>query len=944
MGKKKRFNRFTAMSVIMIMVFCSIASRLYYLQVVKADEYKEKANKRAITEIQDPAPRGYIEDKNGIKLADNNQSYTLTFAETDESDLYFYKTMDQVFKILDNNKEVQKDDFELKANPFSFQFEVTDADAKKDREIRFKKDRGFYELTEHKMYPKLKDKPTDAQDEAITTKMLQITPKQVFDELVKDYGITPEDIFKMYVKAYKTTPDEALDLISSQYKVSSMDEVKNLLDQYKKEKKKDKADAILKSLEKLCGVDKIKFTVNQQRRYMIVKDAIKMQSFSGYKPVTIASNINKDTAFIIAQQLSNLPGIDISIQPIRVYPYDELGSAFLGYLSKIPTNSDKYEEEGYDVDSDLIGASGIEGVYEDRLKGSKGGRIVKLNKQGRVSEELGSRESYPGQTIQLTIDSNVQYAAETALDSVMKQLQAQGRVKDVDTSNATRGAAVAIDVHTGAVIALASRPGFDPNDFANPSGLSTDLYNKYFNPDYVAYGKSRNLSDDMINILFPVNPKTNLREDKYDYVPKPLYNYALNALTPPGSTFKPMTAVAGLETGVITPWTIVQDEGVFNDGNGFIDRFPSDGRNGPVNLTTALEKSSNPYFMTTGQKLRQSYGDDILAKYAWKFGLGADTNANEKPATGIELPESFGQVYYSGYAKKIIAQNYLGATIEDLKAGKSNKGSTFTSIDLFYKDSDSSELRSLKEQIKNMIQDSIKTGELNDKGFTDLITKIINTDPLYKGKDISKTEIATIVSAIESRAVYDGYYQIKGGFNMYNASIGQGFSNFTPLQLANYIATLVNGGTRYKVHLVDKILDADGNIIQQNKPEVIDKTGVSQSTLDAIKAGMHEVVGDGGTASGVFTNFPIDNAGKTGSATFQNNQDELGRTSYGVYVGFAPFNDPQIAVAVMVFDGGHGGYVAPVAKAMYEAYFKKELDALHYTPQFDTKAQPIKSK
>lgn len=944
MKKINEFNRYTAFTLIMIIVFSSIISKLYYLQIVKAKEYKEKASKRAITEIQDFAPRGRIYDKNNVLMADNKQSYMLTFTETDESELFFFKTMDQVFKILDKNKEIQDDDFELKVKPFSFQFEVSDDEAKKAKEIMFKKYRGFYDKIKHKLYSKKKERITKADEENIKNKMLGIKPKEVFDELVNQYKITPQDIFKSYVSAYKSTPEQSLDLITSQYKIKdSVENIKSMLEQYKKEKKAEKAKKILNNLMDKCSVNNAKFTVEQQRRYMIIKDALRMHNYSGYKPIVISSNIKKDTAIIFAQKLNELPGIDINIQPTRVYPYNELGASVIGYISRINSNIEKYEEKGYEINTDFAGVSGIEGAYEDILKGSKGGRIVKLNKQGRVCEELGKRESYPGQNIQLTIDSNVQYAAEIALDATMKQLQAMGKVKDVDTTNATRGAAVAIDVNTGAVLALASRPGFNPNDFVSANGLSTDLYKKYFCPDYVDYGKSRKMNDDMIKTLFPLNPKTNQREDKYDFVPKPLYNYATSSLTPPGSTFKPITAVAGLDKGVITQSTIVNDQGFFDDGQNFRKEFKADGRNGDVDLKKALAKSSNPYFMTVGKKLRESFGDESIAQYAWKFGLGVNSAANVKPATGIEIPELFGQVYYPAYASKINAQNYLNAIMDDLKNGKSNKGSTFTPIFLTYQDNDGDELRKIKGDIKNLILDSARTGKRAESTYRELINKLVVKDDIYKNKKISSSEISTIIHAIWSRVIDEGYYQLKGGYNMYNASIGQGFSNFTPLQLANFVATLVNGGTRYKVHIVNKILTADGKVVVENKPEIIERAGINKDILDTVKCGMHEVVTDGGTAEDTFSNFPIPSGGKTGSATYnENTQEQLGRTSYGVYVGFAPLNNPKIAVAVLILDGGHGGYVAPVAKAIYEAYFKKELDELGYIPQFDVKAKSIR--
>jgi penicillin-binding protein 2 len=949
--KKKEFNRYIAVLLIMMFVFAAIVSRLVFLQIVKAEEYTEKANTKAITEIQENAPRGKILDSNGDAFATNVQSYNLTFAETEDSNKYFFDTMDSIFKILDDNKETQKDDFALKVNPYRFEFKTDDEDARKTLEIRFKRDRGLNEKVQRALYPNKKEKLTEDEEETINEKLLEISPEDTFKFLVDQYKVSLEGIFEKIISQYKVVPEETLQRLSARYKGEVDDEIRNLLNEYSKASKKEEKDVLFKKLLEKYKVESTKLPEEKQleleRRYILVKDALKMQSFSGYKPIVIASNIKKETAYILYQKLNDLSGIDISMQPMRVYPFGQLGSAIIGYISKIGSNFDKYEEKGYDVNTDYIGIQGIEGSFEDRLKGTKGGKIVKLNRQGRAIEELGSRDPYPGQTIQLTLDKNVQYAAEVALDKTMLELQKKGRVKDVNMANATRGAAVAVDVKNGAILALASRPGFNPNDFSDPKGLSTDIFNKYFNPNYEAYGKLRGLNSSMIEKLFPVNEKTQKRYDRYDYVPKTLYNYATYSLVPPGSTFKPMTAIAGLESGAVRASDRVNDNGKFIGIDGKTVEFAVGGY-GSVDLKKALSVSSNPYFMTVGDRLLKLSGYknyDILAEYAWKFGLGEKPTENAKYSTGIEIGENFGQVFNSVSNKNNYAANYLLSTMEALKSGRGKFGAVFNPIDLYDNDGDTQKVKDIKSEFKNKIKEFIRSGGTESavvKTYKDYLTSLISADAKYKGKNISTNEIAAVAYDMFRFTVENGYNESKLPFNMYNAAIGQGMSNFTPLQLANFVATIVNGGDRYKLHLVDKILDADGNIIQQIKPEVLEKTGIKSSTVESVKEGMQAVTsGEDGTARLAFTGFPIQTGGKTGSATALPNQDEIGRTSYGVYIGFAPYDNPRIAVAVLIFDGGHGGYIAPVARAMYEAYFKAELDAQGYTPINDVVAKPI---
>lgn len=872
--KVPNISRFSALALIMVAILFAIIIRLIFLQIVNGEQYLEKANNKSIKEISVTAPRGNITDVNGKVLATSVQSYTLVFNPTDESDKKFFETMQKVFKILDANGEKITDDFELKVSPYRFEFLSDDSATKRALELRFKKDRGMDEAIKKKLYNN-KTNLTAAEQAKVNEELLNISAEETFNYLVKQYDI-----------------DTSMSL----------------------------AD---------------------QRRYMIMKDTEKMQSFSGYKAVTIASNMKQQTAFIFLQQLNDLPGIDVTVEPIRTYPNKELGSAFLGYISKVSSNQDNYSEQGYDVASDLVGVTGIEAAFEDRLKGSKGAKIVKLNTSGRIIETLGEREVSAGQNIQLTIDSSVQAAAENSLDQIMAQLQASPNRGDVNTANATRGAAVAINVKTGAIVALASRPGYDPNIFSVPGALTTELYQKYFNPDLAAFGKNYILShsvlsnypgkslDQVLNILFPIDSSiegnTTIRKDTYDIYPKPFYNYATQSLVPPGSTFKPMTAIAGLEEDVITPSFTVNDTGTFDKGEGNIKDITTfdEGPNGVVNLSKALEVSSNPYFMTVGKLLSTKSGNDILAKYAWKFGLGVPTNSDVKAATGIEISENFGQVYNTTSQKKIFSTTGLWQIMAYLRDGK-YISLTFPSIDVYDKDTDSEQVKSLKKDIKSEIQKCITGGKSSYDGakFRSLIKSLVAADPKYKGKTLTEKELQNITEAIygPSMSVYN---EITGKAGIYNASIGQGISTFTPLQMANYIATIANGGTRYKLHLVDKITDADGNLIEQVEPEILEETGVSKETIDSVKYGLSLVTGgEDGTAAAAFAGFPIKTAGKTGSATFSNSQKDYGRTAYAVYVGYAPYDNPEIAVCVLVFDGGHGGYVASVARSIYEAYFK----------------------
>ncbi|MCY6370747.1 penicillin-binding transpeptidase domain-containing protein [Clostridium ganghwense] len=987
---KKKYNRYTALVMIMFLIFSLIICRLVNLQIVKGEEYRERTSKKSIRNIPIAPPRGNIIDSKGKILAESRQGYTLVFTETDESKKKFFDTMIKVFEILDKNGESQRDDFELKINPFRFEFGSDNPKTRRWMELRFKKDRGMNDEVRKDLFPgKKSEELTEEEKKKIDEKLLKITPEETFNYLLHFYKIDAQenkliytDLFnKMKGKEVKGTETLEHYLNLHKIEVKNKEDEKIFAELYKKMPKE-----IFDYLVGLYNVKKDRYSLQLKRRLMLVKDAMKMQSFYGFKPVVIASNLKKNTAFIYMQKYEELPGIEVTVDPIRVYPNKELGSAFLGYLSKISSyNQEKYEEKGYDASTDYIGAAGIESAFESTLRGSKGTKIVQINKHGRIMKELGRKEPYPGKSVQLTVDSEIQYTAEMAFDQVMKNLQASGRNDDVDTTNATRGAVTAIDVKTGKVLALVSKPGYDPNLFAVPGRLTSELQSQYFNPDLKSFGAeyAKNLLkrngiareayknktvDDIVDRLFPLDKSiknnTTIRQDRYDIYPKPLYNYATKSLIPPGSTFKPLVGLAGLEEGVLQPNETIYD-GIVYTKHGYKGRDWNSYSFGKVNVAKAIEKSINYFFFEVGDRLFQTKkyngGFDAIAHYAWKFGLGAPSGV--KPATGIEIPERFGQVYNLESGRRIFSSLYMNSLINLLQRGTDtrtpNYNSHYIGVDITDNENDSDKIKKLKEKLRSRILEEMKYRAKGTADIKSMFLELSDLDPKLKKKytdnynEYSKNYVgnankkmtyeAYVADQVEQAwlaAVYsidDANFNINNQNNVYDASIGQGTNQFTPLQLANYIATLVNGGNRYKVHLVDKILDQDGKVVKEYKPELIEKINLKDVNVNAVKAGMKDVTGGDGTARTAFEGFPISNGGKTGSATFAKVQDEFGRTSYGVYVGFAPFDNPEIAVCAVVFDGGHGGFVAPVARAIYEKYFEERLkkDYPDYVPRYN---------
>lgn len=935
--KKKEISRYSVLLGVMFLIFGAITFKLIYLQIYKNDYYTDRANETATRFIAEKAPRGEILDANGNVLATNREIYTLTYTKTDEAEKNFFTTMGTVMEILNDNGDKLQDDCLLKLDKngnFYFAYQNSSQDNQQFEKIRFLRDRGANVSIEKAKFEKTSDL-TDEQTKEVDRELLKMTPEDTFYYLVKEYGL--------------------IGLVDKEIYASG-EEGEGAREKYKDMSGKDITNILLQ-----------KYTLEEIRYYMVIKDAIKIQSVKGQKSATIANNISKDTAFIIYQKLNELPGVDVAMQPVRDYPYKDLGSAVLGYVSPIDSSvKENYEMRGYDASTDLIGKVGIESAFEDELRGVKGGRTVKVNSKGKVTEELFKLQSYPGNNVHLTIDKDVQYAMQTALKDTIDHIRTSVHDGSHSFPNATRGAALAIDVNTGAILGLASYPSYDPNLFAIPGQLTKEETEKYFAPDLEKFGeelikKTGLEGKKTVDDLFPKDSNTGYRQDKYDLYPKPFYNYATLGLIPPGSIFKPMTVIAGLEEGVITPNETINATGKFNIhpdlfGRSFAPEcwiYAKGGSHGPTDVRKALEVSCNFYMYETAYRLYVKNGSDInalnsIAEYAWKFGLGHDPNSKGNPSTGIEIEENtHGQTYNFETMKQTIVNNFTYELNDILTEGKFGEGSPiyFVPFDYAYNVDDTQYIEGQKDELKSKIRNRLEvigTGQKEsslkefEAEILPNVKNIMDKSEVYKDNvqkyekeknvKVNLDEESKKVSNVIAQYTLSKKNDMISPAQLVYAAIGQGINQFTPLQLGTYISTVANGGTRYKLHLVDSITDPEGNVVEKFNPEILEKTDIDPENAKAVRQGMERANQDpSGTAYATFHDFPISTAGKTGTADFSNSQREYGRSPFATYVSFAPADKPEIAFVGVIYDGGHGGYTAPVAKATFEAYFKDEL-------------------
>jgi penicillin-binding protein 2 len=509
-----------------------------------------------------------------------------------------------------------------------------------------------------------------------------------------------------------------------------------------------------------------------------IEKIIKKNAFQAkYRPIIIKKNISLDEVARIETENAFLPGVSVETFISREYVDKEIGAHLLGYISEINHDQlDRYRKRDK-IDyrlGDFIGQFGIEEIMDKKLRGKNGYEYVEVDALGRkkkyirkdnLFQGIDEVDSRPGYNLRLTIDRDMQKAGYKALEG-------------------KTGSVVAINVNTGEILAMISRPSFEPGQFSR--GLSPEYWSSLIN-----------------------NPENPLRARN------------VQEHFSPGSTFKPFTAIAALEEGIINRNTKLRCHGSFKYGR----RVYHSWRWGTekVNVSDALKESCNVFFY----KVAADMDIDVLAKYARMFGFSK--------RTGISLPREVSGLFPTKEWKK--KKNGL---------------------------------------------------------------------PWQQGETLS-------------------------------CSIGQSYVLVSTLQLAQSYAAIANRGKIYKPQVVKEIVDNQGNIIEAFEPKVVSEIELKDSTWDAIQTGLYKVVNDPKGTAWWRRGSGNQMAGKTGTSQviraasvdqLYSKCSEMDRKfrHHGVFVGYAPYENPQIAVAALVEHGCAGSKAAaPVVEKVVNAYMKKYL-------------------
>ena len=538
---------------------------------------------------------------------------------------------------------------------------------------------------------------------------------------------------------------------------SSSDEKDNWFENNKHNLNSDmSADDVIRAYCDIYGISG-DYKSEHIRSMVSVRYETDVKQYSSVTPVTVVEDINAEAITAIKSLNEGIDGVIVAEDYARAYTTPGLATHILGRTGQISSDEyNKNKQNGYGI-NDTIGKQGIERWAEKYLRGKDGVTGTYTEIDGKTVELSEGQEPVPGNYVMLTIDYDIQATLEKSLENTIKAIG----------GDCNAGGAVVLDVNTGDTLAIASYPTYD---------MTT------FDEDYSKIVQNES---------------------------NPMLNRAVSGLYSPGSTFKPLTAIAGIQSGVVTTKEHITCTGIYDY---YKDYQPScwiwseyNSTHGAQDVTHAIENSCNVYFYELGRRL----GIDRLDEYAKKFGLGE--------YTGIELTEET--------AGHMASPEYK------------------------------------KQAVVNV------------------------TDSDWFGGDTLQ------------------------------AAIGQSYSLFTPVQLASYCATIANGGTRYKVNLIDSIRSSvDGSVVEEFGSEVVEKIDMNSQTVNQIHNGMKKVV-DEGSARSIFEGYPIAVGGKTGTA-------QLGKgANNAVFIAFAPFDNPKIAVAVVLEHGVRGTNAGRVARDVFDQYF-----------------------
>lgn len=924
--------------IMLTVLFSFLAYSLYNLTIVMGEYYQKRSVSNRVKQIETVPKRGQILDRNGEVLATNDVGYSVKINSGLIPADRFNDIAIELYTFFNERNEKQLEfPIYYRNGQFGYTFD--------DNVKRWLKHNGYAE---------------------------DYTAKQVFDDMRSanyiDKELSDQEAYRILYNQGKYLP-----ISMRQMKFLEAIYKKNFLEMYKLEETISAKDAF-KVIRETRGFG-IPETMSDEDAYkvLVLRHAIKEKGFYKYVPITLATGIKAETAVTIQERSYEFPGVYVDYETVRHYPYEATAAHILGYLGPIATEAEieKYVDGlGYNRNQ-IIGKTGIEGSFETSLQGKSGYKYIEVDVYGRyvgdVDEnvyDLEVKKPKAGEDVYLTIDLKLQKKMEEVLENGLKAIREGSEYKSPwgnyrydPYPNAQTAAGVVVDVRTGEVLAMASYPSYDVNLFAK--GISQESWNS----------------------LNPVNKRDPL-------VARPLYNSATMMAAQPGSVYKMMTGYAAMEQG-LNPSLQLYSDGYVEIGN---QKFGCwwwndyGRKHGMTDLYKAIEVSCNYYFFNVatgkdyyrGTTLPFTMNSKLLTESSIKFGF------DEK--TGLEIPEvSFG----------VPEPDTKKRTIKTLLSIR------------------------LKTELKKYFPADVVADEDKRNAIVKEIVSWSDENPsrgalIEKLVALGSNEDYTITEGLADLIKYD-YFNLMKWYesDTLNLSIGQGDHAYTPVQIARYTAAIANDGYLHPLTLIKQVGE------NKKAPKVSTTSVDTKDLLKHLREGMHRVTtGSLSSTRRIFDKFPIDSAGKTGTAEKQGlippmdevaylteylklfapslkledvevktleilkkrseelsdlekkkqaatteedktkygdkfdslisrdylnkgsamraaikelagdaltdekiNQYRLPYDNYSWYSGFAPYDKPEIAIVIMIPQGGQGNYSAVLARDIMAEYF-----------------------
>lgn len=661
-------------------------------------------------------------------------------------------------------------------------------------------------------------------------------------------------------------------------KANNTDDVVDILSE---EKDAGKILAYIKKVDKLED-----YSDQEAIGILTIDNKLNRQGNFGYRPINIVYHLDESTVLKIEEKIDKASGIIVDTIPIRNYPNRYLASHVLGYMGPIATGDEvnKYvNDRGY-LRDEIIGKTGIEESYEDNLKGKNGRSLVTVDSAGNRRQTISKSTSEPGDDVYLTIDRDLQEQAEESLKGVLAAIREgvsynseYGTFSPIKSApNAESGAVVVSNVKTGEVLALASYPDYDPNIFA--TGVSASDWESL-----------------------------QVEEGSGPLVPRPMLNIATQTAVMPGSTFKLVTSLAALEKG-LDPLSVNYCHGFMDIGN---RRFScliwseTGSTHGEENLYGAIRDSCNYYFYTLALGKNPEDGDTLGVKLELNdIRLAAEQlGLDQKTGIEINIPnETVGNIPSIG--KKVeVTKTMLKKYLEN-------------NLTVFIKDG----VKKTCDEYKKDIEDIVSFAD-DPEGWTrDKIIEFLD-EKGYEPIGIYDGQIAGLADTIKFTYLNQANWDVT---DMLNIVIGQGQNAYTPIQMNRVMATIANGGYLNKYTLINKIANHDSKeVLFENVPDTKRIDIKDTKHLEDIKYGALLVAQN----NSILNQLPMDIGVKTGTAEVEGqNADGSDYSSYAWMIGFAPYDDPEIAVSVILTQGDTSYNVSPIVRDIVAKYFDLKVD------------------